>query len=150
MMAMKHYPLLILLCTLAVLVGCKEKISPNQKLFNEVMDIHDEVMPKMNDIHKIKTGLREKMANNPDMPEEEKKETNAMIARLDSAGESMMAWMREFDPLPDSAGEETARRYLENEKIRIIELNPNEVKKKHFVDAKTLIAVQWAQLKGLL
>ena len=38
----------------------------------------------------------------------------------------------------------------ENEKIRIIELNPNEVKKKHFVDAKTLIAVQWAQLKGLL
>jgi ADP-ribose pyrophosphatase len=38
----------------------------------------------------------------------------------------------------------------ENEKIRIIELNPNEVGQKHFVDAKTLIAVQWARLKGLL
>ncbi|MGV3503074.1 MAG: NUDIX domain-containing protein [Adhaeribacter sp.] len=38
----------------------------------------------------------------------------------------------------------------ENEKIKIIELTAEEVRTKTLVDAKTLIAVQWAQLKGLL
>lgn len=38
----------------------------------------------------------------------------------------------------------------ENEKIRIIELSPGEVRRKVFADAKTLIAVQWARIKGLL
>jgi ADP-ribose pyrophosphatase len=38
----------------------------------------------------------------------------------------------------------------ENEKIKIIELSPEEVGQKMFVDAKTLIAVQWAQIKGRL
>jgi ADP-ribose pyrophosphatase len=38
----------------------------------------------------------------------------------------------------------------ENEKIKVIELTPQEVRQKMFVDAKTLIAVQWAQIKGLV
>jgi ADP-ribose pyrophosphatase len=38
----------------------------------------------------------------------------------------------------------------ENEKIRMLALSPAEVAQKHFVDAKTLLAVQWAKLKGLL
>jgi ADP-ribose pyrophosphatase len=38
----------------------------------------------------------------------------------------------------------------ENEKIKIIELSPEQVRQKMFVDAKTLIAVQWAQIKGLI
>ena len=122
---MKNYLIVILLCTVATIIGCKERVSPNQKLYNEVMGIHDEVMPKMNDLHKIKTGLREKVANNPNMPEAEKLETKAMIAKLDSAGESMMVWMREFDPLPDSLGEEKARQYLESEKIRIKQVREN-------------------------
>lgn len=122
---MKHCLILILFCALVPIVGCKEKVSPNQKLYNDVMDIHDQVMPKMNDIHKIRTDLKEKLANNPNMPEAEKIETQAMIAKLDSAGESMMAWMREFDPLPDSVGEEKARQYLESEKIRIKKVREN-------------------------
>jgi ADP-ribose pyrophosphatase len=38
----------------------------------------------------------------------------------------------------------------ENEKITILEYSHEEVRQKMFVDAKTLIAVQWAQIKGLL
>ena len=38
----------------------------------------------------------------------------------------------------------------ENEKIKVIELSAEEVRAKKIVDAKTLLAVQWAQLKGLL
>jgi hypothetical protein len=31
----------------------------------------------------------------------------------------MMVWMRKFNPLPDSLGEEKAREYLENEMEKI-------------------------------
>ncbi|WP_026462363.1 NUDIX domain-containing protein [Adhaeribacter aquaticus] len=38
----------------------------------------------------------------------------------------------------------------ENENIKLVEFTKEEVKNKTFNDAKTLIAVQWAQLKGIL
>ena len=92
--------------------------SPNQALYNEVMRIHDEVMPKMNDLYKAKTALKTRMEL-PGLPENERAEINSNIARLDSASEGMMVWMRQFNPLADSAGEEKARAYLENELEKI-------------------------------
>jgi ADP-ribose pyrophosphatase len=38
----------------------------------------------------------------------------------------------------------------ENEKIKLVELTKAETKEKIFNDAKTLIAVQWAQLQGII
>jgi len=38
----------------------------------------------------------------------------------------------------------------ENEKIKLVELTKAELKDKIFNDAKTLIAVQWAKLKGII
>lgn len=86
----------------------------NQELYDQVMSIHDEVMPKMNDLHKHKTALKTRLEM-PGLPEQEKQEILNEIARLDSASEGMMVWMRQFDPLPDSAGEEKARAYLQSE-----------------------------------
>ena len=93
--------------------------SPNQALYDEVMKIHDEVMPKMNDIHKLKEELKKKIADTPGMVEEEKKKIEAVIAKLDSASNGMMVWMRQFNPLPDSLGEEKAREYLEDEMEKV-------------------------------
>lgn len=91
----------------------------NQALYDEVMKIHDEVMPKMNDIYKIKQDLKKKLDETKDLSEEKKKELEQTIAQLDSASEGMMVWMREFNPLPDSLGEEKAREYLEDEMERV-------------------------------
>ena len=38
----------------------------NQALYDEVMKIHDEVMPKMNDIYKLKEELKNQIANTPE------------------------------------------------------------------------------------
>ena len=38
----------------------------------------------------------------------------------------------------------------ENENIKIVELSKEDLKNKQLDDAKTLIAVQWAQLKGII
>jgi hypothetical protein len=90
----------------------------NQVLYNQVMDIHDEVMPKTEEIYNIskrwKAALQD--ANSP----EEKELIQRKIDRLDSVNKMMMDWMHEFKPLPDTTNEETARLYYEThlEKIK--------------------------------
>ena len=106
----------------------KTDTSPNEKLYNEVMKVHDEVMPKMNDIHKLKMSIREKIEKNPNLPKTERLKLDAMYAKLDSANEGMMVWMREFRPLPDSVGEEKAKAYLENEMTRVNKVRENMLK----------------------
>ena len=91
----------------------------HQALYDEVMKVHDEVMPKMDDIYKLKERMKDKIANTPDMAAEKKQQIESVISRLDSASEEMMVWMRHFNPLPDSTGEEQAKEYLENEMEKI-------------------------------
>ena len=102
--------------------------SANQELYEEVMRIHDEVMPKMNDLHKAKTSMKTRLAM-PGLAEVERQQIERQIARVDSAAEGMMIWMRQFNPIPDSAGEEEARAYLEQELEKVKEV------KKDILDA---------------
>jgi hypothetical protein len=92
--------------------------NPNEALYNEVMDIHDEVMPKMQNLYTLKKSLQDKMAN-PNLTEVEKTELQNRILRLDSVSQLMMDWMHKFEPLPDSADREEAREYLESEMEKI-------------------------------
>ncbi|MBY0434567.1 MAG: hypothetical protein K2U26_10705 [Cyclobacteriaceae bacterium] len=89
--------------------------NPNQALYDQVMSIHDEVMPKMEDLYKVKKELEDKIANTPNMVAEEKAKLEKRIARVDSISNLMMDWMHGFNPLPDSADQELAREYLETE-----------------------------------
>jgi hypothetical protein len=93
--------------------------SPNEALYNQVMDVHDEVMPRMEDIYTLKKNLQEQIANTPNMVVERKQQLEAIISNLDSANNAMMDWMHKFEPLPDSVDQEKAREYLESEIERI-------------------------------
>ena len=99
--------------------GDTDTDNPNKALYDQVMDIHDEVMPKMEDLYKMKKELMEKIANTPGLPEEKRKEIERIISALDSTNNAMMDWMHNFSPLPDSVDQEKAREYLENEIERI-------------------------------
>lgn len=89
-----------------------EPDSTNTILYNQVMDIHDEVMPKMQDLHNVKTELQAKLAT---ATAEEKAALEKRIAKLDSAGNLMMDWMHEFNPPADTADQEQSRAYYESE-----------------------------------
>lgn len=96
-----------------------ESDNPNQVLYDQVMDVHDEVMPRMDDIMKLKRSLQEQIANTPDMVVERKQQLEKIISNLDSASSAMMNWMHEFNPLPDTVDQELAREYLEEEMEKI-------------------------------
>jgi proline dehydrogenase len=100
-------------------VGDAIETGGNQALYDEVMKVHDEVMPRMDEIYKKKEALKNRIANTPQMSESDKTAIEDSISKLDQASEGMMVWMREFDPIPDSLGEEKAREYLENEMEKI-------------------------------
>jgi hypothetical protein len=92
--------------------------SPNKALYDQVMRVHDEVMPKMDDLYKARTALKKRLAATPPPGDTEIKAINEKIARIDAASEGMMVWMRQFDPVADSAGEEQAKAYLEAELVK--------------------------------
>jgi len=96
-----------------------ESNNPNQALYNQVMDIHNEVMPKSDEIYQLKKEIKDKITATTDLQADKKKQLEEIIAELDSADHSMMDWMHKFKPLPDSANQELAREYLENEMERI-------------------------------
>jgi len=98
-----------------IVVACTKS---NETLYNEVMDVHDEVMPKMDDLYKAKKNLQEKLKDST-LHDTTRMRMQTLVRDLDQASESMMVWMREFNPLPDSTSEDKARQYLEGEMVRI-------------------------------
>jgi hypothetical protein len=91
----------------------------NQAMYDKVMDIHDEVMPKMDDLYNIKRTLQESITETTELPEDKRKEIELVIAEIEAANEGMMVWMREFDPPMDSASEEELRDYLEEQMVKV-------------------------------
>ena len=106
------------LVILSLAWGCGEK-KGNQALYDEVMKVHDEVMPKMDNIYKLKQELKKQISDTANVGDAKRKTIEATIIKLDSASEAMMVWMRNFNPLPDSLGEEKAREYLEDQQEKI-------------------------------
>ncbi len=80
------------------------------------MNVHDEVMPKMDDIMKKKKEFQDKLATKP----ADSLELQQKIARLDSADHMMMDWMHQFNP-PDekTTPDEQTEKYLEDQLVKV-------------------------------
>ena len=131
----------ILLAILLFAGGCKQKTQAhdehhhhneeatgNKALYDEVMKVHNEVMPKMDDIYKLKGQLKKKISETPGMPAEKKTAIESAIVKLDSASEGMMIWMRKFTPPSDSTSEEKEKEYLEDQKVKVQKVKEDMLK----------------------
>ena len=89
----------------------KTSASSDQPLYQEVMAIHDKVMPEMSTIHQLKKDLKAL----------EKPETREIILNhvkeLDDADEAMMSWMADFK-IPEDKNKEEGYLLSEKEKIK--------------------------------
>lgn len=94
-----------------------EAEDPNTILYNQVMDIHDEVMPQMEDLYNIKKEYEGQLKASTDSSKS--KELRAQIANVDSVSQMMMDWMHEFDPPADTVDAERKRAYLESEMEKV-------------------------------
>lgn len=113
---------LTILTIVIFIFACKNKIStPESRLYDHVMAVHDEVMPKMSDIYKARKKLKK-----IDIPDLESRK-NELIQELEMADEAMMEWMRQFDkPTSENIDENMA--YLQDEKIKIEQVSVQMLK----------------------
>lgn len=106
-----------LLCTIALLASCKPNIKSdaNQALYEEVMAVHDEVMPKMSDMHKLRKQIRKAY---PDKSVAGYEQSLTVLAKLEEADEGMMEWMANFK-VPEETDAAQQKAYLMQEKVAI-------------------------------
>jgi hypothetical protein len=105
-----------------LLVACEEKPKETDVLYKKVMEVHDEIMPKMGDIMKLKKQLKEKLAELDTATEIDRAKIDDIeraIADLDNSHEEMMGWMRQFDRDFEGMVNEEILKYLNDQKGRI-------------------------------
>ena len=96
------------------LLGCSVKSGNDiDFLFQEIMDVHDEVMPKMGKIRNLEKQCRSVALTSPDSLE-----LIRQAEFLSNANEAMMIWMREFNS--NFRGSDLEKReYLLAQKMKI-------------------------------
>jgi len=93
------------------------------ELYDEVISIHDELMPKIQEIADLRMRVSEKLDSvdreqDPELVEN----LSTVILELDSAEEGMMNWMRNFKSTNDTLEHQLVMNYLDGEKKKIAEV----------------------------
>lgn len=85
--------------------GSKPQHEESSNLYDEVMAVHDEVMPKMRDIRVLTKQLK-KIDNYADNPQ-----IMGAITQLSKADDAMMDWMAQFK-IPKEGTQQDEKAYL--------------------------------------
>lgn len=114
---MKNLKQLIVL--IAILVACgPSKKEELQTLKDEVIAIHDEVMPKMGELRKTRIALEALADSLMQTDSTRAMNINSLASDIASANEGMMQWMRAFEPDFEGTDEEI-KQYLEEQKVAV-------------------------------
>jgi hypothetical protein len=90
------YLRLLLLFLVISLPACQN--SEVEVLHNEIMDIHDEVMPKTSDIAYLYLAFRKKVETDSTISTDQKIELLKQADDLEKAEDEMMVWMNDYIP----------------------------------------------------
>lgn len=102
--------------------ACNTEQSAQEKLWDEMMVVHDEVMPKMGDLNRLSRDIRAQLDTVPPIDTLKKLQQLDLLIRIGKAEEGMMAWMSELKLLDDLRATKSHKeiiQYLETEKQRI-------------------------------
>ncbi|RUA33356.1 MAG: hypothetical protein DSY77_10440 [Bacteroidetes bacterium] len=119
-MDMKTVLKLSFIVAVILLSSCESKEKEVEKLKSETIAIHDEVMPKMDDIMKLKKALKSKQDSTNNVNSDQVQE---MILALEESDKAMMNWMRNYDPRMEGMSDEEKITYLTDQKSSIEEVS---------------------------
>lgn len=117
-----NYKVLAFFLSLGLFAACAETASPEQQNWDEVMAIHDEVMPKISDINKTVKAFKDIRENDTELFTRYREQILINLQNLESAEEGMFTWMNELKRLPDLKAEmsqDEVLQYLEGEKTKV-------------------------------
>lgn len=117
-----------------------QQVEENIKLREEVIAVHDEVMPKMGQLKSLeKTALQmaEDLSKSQTPDEAKIQELKSLAVELDQAYENMFVWMRQYEIEDGDKSPEEVKLYLEDQMIKVTQVN--EEFKAVLAKAETLI-----------
>ena len=114
----------LFLFVLLMFASCGEqKKNAKEELYDKVMAVHDEIMPKMGAIMKYKKQLNEKIdqliEEGADANADKIAELKVAVADLDNSHKEMMNWMHGFDPDFEGKVKEDVMKYLKDQENKI-------------------------------
>lgn len=101
-----------------------EKLSEQeqqQQIYDEVMGLHDELMPQMKELYDMRTVIIER-ADSLEEAGVDSESLRSTIAELESGEEAMMDWMRNFEMLPEETPHDSVMNYLTHQREKIMEV----------------------------
>jgi len=97
--------------------------SENVQLKEEVIAIHDEVMPHMGTLKSLQKGLLDRadqLASEDSIAQEQLiEQLRSTAVELEAAYEGMFVWMRQFEPDQGEMTEDEFTAYLEEQKVLV-------------------------------
>jgi membrane-associated HD superfamily phosphohydrolase len=117
---MKIVPIVSLIILIAFVFSCKPQKSENELLEEKVIQVHDEVMPKIGNLKSQKNKLEKKAESlkesaSSDDDQKQIKELSAAAADCEQAYDDMFIWMRQFKKDTEGMTEEEEKVYFQNE-----------------------------------
>jgi len=98
----------------------------NKKMREELLAVHDEVMPQMGKLKSFEKKANQKLEElNTQVPVDstEVEKFKNLAVRLNSAYEGMFVWMRQYDTEDGEKDPITVKTYLEEQMIQVTEVN---------------------------
>ncbi|MDN3669979.1 hypothetical protein QWY93_11640 [Echinicola jeungdonensis] len=109
------------------LLSCSSNRVDNEELKEEVISIHDEVMPKMGELKSLQKEFSQKAQQltleDSVAHKEEVKELKNVAQELEQAYEGMFEWMRQFEVDFQDMTEEEVTQYLNEQKEKVKQVN---------------------------
>ena len=97
---LNKYHVYILIISFTLLNGCKQdRYNESRIVYQEALDIHDDVMPRMGEMMNLQMELKSILSENKD-DQILIEEVNLAIVDLEQAHEGMMEWMRNLTKVP--------------------------------------------------
>ncbi|WP_425635799.1 hypothetical protein ACPUEN_10285 [Algoriphagus yeomjeoni] len=124
---MKRTILFLIFSSFLLVKACGPKSpSENEILREEVIAVHDEVMPKMGNLKSLERRALEKVGElEKGSPQDSAKiqEYKALAYDLNHAHEAMFKWMRQYEPKDGEQSPEEIKQYLEEQMVLVSAVN---------------------------
>lgn len=121
---MKRTILFLIFTSFFLLNSCGP--NENEKLRDEVIAVHDEVMPKMGKLKSLERMALERVDElesvNP-VDSLKVEEYKALAYELNHAHDSMFEWMHQYEPKDGDQSQEELKEYLENQMVLVSAVN---------------------------
>lgn len=98
----------------------------NKKIKDEIIEVHDEVMPLMGKLKSLEKEANEKIKELESLPNQDSlqlEELKSVAFDLSQAYEGMFVWMRQYKVNEEGLASEELKIYLEEQKIKVDKVN---------------------------